>query len=165
MEEKLCESLLLAVESYGRKLQNFANLLSPIMDVAEKIQNELGDINLKFGKLGAMGLYSAQLCVNATTRDFHTEFDQGPTLTSVPNQNLEDGPRYIFLFYINTTATLQLPMTAKMSFIFSAGLLTHRQENDSDSNQLFINLASFCNKKLYHHMKKTFKRVLDSKQK
>ena len=87
------------------------------MDVGQLIQKEIGDVNLCFGKLGDIFLYTAQVCINATTRDFHTEFDQGPTLICVPNQRLKDGIDYKFCFLINEETIIQLPMTMNLSFL------------------------------------------------
>ena len=54
------------------------------MDVAEGLQEEYGEINMRSGKMGEFGHYAAQVCVTASMCDFHTELDQGPTLICVP---------------------------------------------------------------------------------
>ena len=118
MEDKLVDSLLSAITSQSQGLPNCSNFLSPTMDVGQRIQKEIGDVNLCFGKLGEIGLYAAQVCINATTRDFHTKFDQGPTLICVPNQILRDGIDYKFCFLINEETIIQLPMTMNLSFYF-----------------------------------------------
>ena len=68
------------------------------MDVAEQTQNEYGNIYLTYGKLGKIGLYAAQVCVNALTRNFHTEFDQGPTMIYVPTQQDHKSKNSTFVF-------------------------------------------------------------------
>ena len=88
------------------------------MDVGQRIQKEIGDVNIRFGKLGEIGLYAAQVCINATTRDFHTEFDQGLTLIYVPYQILRDGIDYKFCFLINEETIIQLHMTMNLSFFY-----------------------------------------------
>ena len=76
LEEKLQASLQRAVSSQSHLFLHCSNFLSPVMDVANRMQDDHGDINLSSGKLEGTGLYSAQVCINATTRDFRTEFDQ-----------------------------------------------------------------------------------------
>ena len=163
VEEKLKTSLESAVDSQSNLFLHCSNFLSPVMDVAEKMQEEHGDINLNFDKFGDIGLYAAQVCVNATTRDYHTEFDQGPTLIYVPAQKKTVRNQYKFSFRINEKLEIQLKMIEHLSFIFSAALLTHRQECDGNEDHIFFNLASFCNKKLFSHMKKSFDRVINEK--
>ena len=85
IEEKMSVILEHAVLSQSELFHHCSNMLSPVMDVAEGLQDEYGDINVQPGRLGDLGLYSAQTCVNAFTHDFHTEFDQGPTLICVPD--------------------------------------------------------------------------------
>ena len=70
------------------------NYLLPVMDVAGEMQKEYGDINLRFSTFGDIGLYAAQVCANAITQQFHIEFDQGPTMIFVPQQNNMDRKIY-----------------------------------------------------------------------
>ena len=97
------------------------------MDVAERIQDEYRDINLRSGKMGEIGLYAAQVCINATTREFHTDFDQGPTLMCVPDQKYHETNNYKFCFHINDENFIQLNIIPNLNFIFSTAMLTHRK--------------------------------------
>ena len=154
LEDKLQATLQNAVECHSRLFLHCSNYLSPVMDVAYQMQDGHGDINLTSGKMSEIGQYSAQVCINATTRDYHTEFDQGPTLIYVPNQTFDDQNKYNFCFRINNKRVIKLKMIPNLSFVFSAAMLNHRQECEETGNNLFINLASFCNKKLFCHMKR-----------
>ena len=60
--------------------------MSPVMDVAGTMQEEYGNINLDYGKFGNIGLITAQVFVDATTRKFHTKFNQVPTFITIPDQ-------------------------------------------------------------------------------
>ena len=90
LKDKLQASLQNAVYSQSWLFLHCSNFLSPVMDVADGMQDEYGDINLTSGKMGRIGLYSAQVCINAKTQYFQTEFDQGPTLICAPNQTYDE---------------------------------------------------------------------------
>ena len=163
VEDKLITSLEEAVLSHSRLLFNTSNLLSPLMDVAEHMQHEYGNINLRYGKLGEVGLYLAQVCVNASTRDFHTEFDQGPTMICVPLQQDHKSKKFNFCFSLNKGTIIQLKMNPRLCFVFSANFLNHRQECEATGTTPFFNFASYCNKKLFCHVKKSFDRIRNNK--
>ena len=75
--------------------------MSPVIDVARIVQEEYGNINLDYGKFGNIGLFAAQVCVDATTRKLHTKFDQGPTLITISDQQYSKENRYKFSFLVN----------------------------------------------------------------
>ena len=87
------------------------------MDGAGKKQIDHGDV--KCGK-PEMGLYVAQVCVNASTRDFHTEFDQGPTMICVPAQQDHKSNKLNFCFCVNDKMIIQRKMIPSLSFFFLA---------------------------------------------
>ena len=95
------------------------------MDVAEHMQHQYGNINMTFGKMGEVGLYAAQVCVNASTRDFHTEFDQGPTMICVPAQDDHKSNQFNFCVCVNDGMIIQLKMNPGLCIFFSATFLTH----------------------------------------
>ena len=108
------------------------------MDVAEHMQHQYGNINMTFGKMGEVGLYAAQVCVNASTRDFHTEFDQGPTMICVPAQEDHKSNQFNFCFCVNDSMIIQLKMNPGLCFFFSAAFLTHRQEYEAAGSTPFL---------------------------
>ena len=163
IEEKLSVTLEQAVLLQSELFHHCSNMLSPVMDVAEGLQDEYGDINVQSGRLSDFGLYSAQTCVNAFTRDFHTEFDQGPTLICVPDQKEDKMNKYNFCFHIISDTIIQITMTQKLIFVFSAFFLTHRQECKTAGTTPFVNICSFCNKKLFSHVRKSYAQVKGSK--
>ena len=71
-ENKLKSSLEASVHAQSQLFLHCSNCLSPFMDVAGIMQENYGDINLRFGTLGEIVLYAAQVCVNASTQQFHT---------------------------------------------------------------------------------------------
>ena len=77
--------------------------------------------------MGYFFLYAAQTCVNDFTQDFHTEFDQGPTLICMTDQKEDKMSKYIFCFHLNSDTIIQLKMNPRLVFVFSAALLTHCQ--------------------------------------
>ena len=75
-----------AVHSFGRYMRNIKNLLSPVVDTAYKLQNEWGDINIRKVKTSTNGLWTTQVCVDASTKIKHTKNDCTYTVISVPKQ-------------------------------------------------------------------------------
>ena len=106
--------------------------------------------------------------MEASTGEFHTEKDCTYTLISIPTQNTitkkSAGNNYHFLFCLSNKIQLNIPLYPGISFIFSAAFLTHRQHineyDKSNENERFFNVASYGNKRLYHHIKKSFNKSL-----
>ena len=98
MEYKLLKSLQDVVREQSRDFLYSCNFLSPTAHIANHLQSKLGHININYNKFTSIGLYAAQVCVNATTQQFHTELDQGPTLIYVPNQDDASTNKYNFNF-------------------------------------------------------------------
>ena len=84
MDEKLVRTLTQGVLNQSKQFVNFANLLSPVADISYQMQENVGYINIDYSFLSKVGLYADHVCVNAQTKYFHTEFDQGPTFIAVP---------------------------------------------------------------------------------
>ena len=133
--------------------------MSPVADVAYRMQETLGNINIDYSLLSNFRLYAAQVCINAETKYFHTEMDQGPTFIAVPFQERVRENRFNFIFRINNTKHIQLRMIPGTSFLFSGCLLTHRQECEKNGKTNFFNVASFCNKRLFDHIRQSFMRM------
>ena len=75
-----------AVKSFGKYLRHINSLLSPVIDVAYKLQEELGSINLKNVSTSKSGLWVSQACIDASTKVQHTENDCIYTIISMPKQ-------------------------------------------------------------------------------
>ena len=136
------------------------NWTSASIDAAYELQNDYGDINIDASDFLKLGTPQLQICINATTNEYHTEFDQSFTLIGVPRQESKCGGVYDFSFLINDHFEIKIPMKIGVNFMFSALFLTHRQEtNQKDLPEHFINFASFLNKKLFSHIRKSFHRV------
>ena len=100
----------------------------------------------------------------------HVEEDVTYTSIVVPEQNSKlqkfHGNKYEFLFMLNETNIIALPMIENVSFIFSGIFLVHCQngnESKKKDESVFINLSSYGNKKLFNHMRKSFFRNLIEK--
>ena len=111
---------------------NLSELIAPILNVAYVKQIDDGDVNFNLSKTSKDGLWQSELCVNALTRDFHTEKDATYTLISVPQQDFDDKTRkkpstIFFLFNLNENTTIGIKMSQSSSFIFNGTMLTHRQ--------------------------------------
>ena len=147
--------------------------IAPILNVAYSKQEQDGDVNFKIATTSKNGLWQSKLCVDAITRDFHTEKDITYTFISVPFQQQNNSkkskpkPTY-FLFKINETKTIGFKLFQKSTFIFNGTTLTHRQfsedgyENEDDRNTIghFYNIACYGNQRLYNHLRKSFRRQL-----
>ena len=97
------------------------------------------------------------------TEELHTEDDVTYTVIDVPLQGKsKTGTKYHFLFQFNNKYNLSLPMTPGTSIIFSGKLLSHRQSCNvykPTDDELFFNFGAYGNKKLYNHIKQSFKRM------
>ena len=159
MEEQLIGSMDIALQNLSTICYNVYNWIAPVVDVAYNLQKDYGDINIKDSVLFKLGVPQAQICVNATTSEFHTEYDQSLTYICVPKQKMNGKNWYEFLFKINASTVLSLPMSVGLNLLFSATFLTHRQHCNNQNGHIFLNFASFSNKKLLRHMINSFKRM------
>ena len=159
LEKQLINSIGIALQYLSTICYNVCNWIAPVVDVAYNLQKDNGDINIKNSDLFQLGVPQAQICVNATTSEFHTEYDQSLTYICVPKQKMIEKNCYEFLFKIDTSTVLSLPMSVGLNLLFSATFLTHRQHSNYKNKHTFINFASFSNKKLLRHMIKSFTRI------
>ena len=146
-------------------LPNIRSILAPVLEVAFSIQ-ELGGkvLNLKESQASTNGCYQSSICVNAETQEYHTEHDCTYTLISVPNQSKskEETMRYDFLFDLTPKQVINIPLNAGVTFMFSGLFLKHRQnksEEVSTKDNTFFNIASYGNKRLFYHIRKTLNRT------
>ena len=67
-------------------MQHINSLVSPVLDVAYKLQEELGTINLEKVSTSKSRLWVSQSCIGASTTVMHTEDDCTHTIISIPKQ-------------------------------------------------------------------------------
>jgi len=140
------------------------SILAPVLDTTYDIQTDHKDINFKQTISSSIGCWQSSICVNAETKELHTEQDVTYTLISVPNQvkSKESLVRYDFLFSLTETQSIAIHLTPGVSFMFSGFFLKHRQNKSKDilsTDNTFFNLASYGNKQLFHHIRKTINRT------
>ena len=163
----------IAVSNLKKYFVNISGLIAPILKVAYYKQEKAGNINLKEVPSSQYGLWQSELCVNAVTRDFHTERDVSYTLISVPfqvydNEQKQQPKNTFFLFKLSENLTIGFKMVPKTSFIFNGNMLTHRQFSEDGYEDLskrkninnYYNIACYGNERLYNHMRKSFRREL-----
>ena len=74
--EKLCAcNLHKLIETIGGAVCNITKLISPVLDVAFKIQSSIGSVNLKEVATTSSGMLRSSIYVNAKTSIYHTESD------------------------------------------------------------------------------------------
>ena len=101
--------------------------------------------------------------MNAQTQKKHTKQDQSYTVITMPQQqNLQwnKGHAANFELCINSKRTIFVRMIPNTSFIYSGHLLTHRQQlaKKGNDNTSFLNIATYCSKRLFDNMSKSFER-------
>ena len=110
-------------------IPNLAKLVSPIIDTAYDIQDDVGDINLKKGLASHNGLWQTCICDTCHTMELRTECDCTYTIITVPLQgddkiNIQE---YYFILELAHGKTIGLKMDISVDFIFSGRFLVHRQ--------------------------------------
>ena len=61
-----------AVNSFSRHLRHIQSLLSPVIDTSYSLQAEWGNINLEKVETSPSGLWTTQVCIDASTAIHHT---------------------------------------------------------------------------------------------
>ena len=103
------------------------------------------------------------MCVNAVTKTFHTENYCTSTVIVVPDQSCQTNKdrEFQFVFQLQKYMNVSFKLKYGISFIFSGKLLTHRQQCTlpcEGNNDVFFNIASYGNNRLYNHIKYSFNR-------
>jgi len=113
------------------------------------------------------GYVNSHLCLNAETREFHTECDSSYTIISVPSQlsrSNEKGEfnKGHFEMKINEKKILVIPMSVGTTFTYSGFMLSHRQQIYRGNNSVrpFVNIVSYNSKRLFNNMMESFRRYL-----
>ena len=169
-ENDCANELEKAILSLKRIIANISNLICPILKAGFDLQTEQGQINFKKVFTSDLGLWQSSICVNAITKEFHTEKDVTYTLITVPSQerllSKHNGRETYFLFEINSDNCLGFEMKSGISFLFSGTMLTHKQFSidgymdykDREKIDPYYNIASYGNEKLFRHMRISFSR-------
>ena len=162
-EERVANEIGRATQDIYRVLPKITQIISPIVSTAYEMQASKKDINIKEGYASKSGCWQTSICVNATTGKFHSENDCTYTLISVPKQTTttKEGNiyNYHFLFSLTSKKKLNIPLYPGISFVFSAAFLSHRQHRNQLTNSMdesFFNVASYGNKRLFNHIKKSY---------
>ena len=74
--ENLCAcNLHELIETIGGAVCNITKFISPVLDVAFKMQSNIGSVNLKEVATTSSGMWQSSIYVNAKTSIYHTESD------------------------------------------------------------------------------------------
>ena len=125
IENSSANEIEIAVKGLSQVNYNVHMLISLVVNVAFNMQGIHGDINLKSVKTTSSSLWQSKVCINASTKNWHTENNISYTLVSVPKQDCTKDD--IFFFQLNEKQRIGIPMRAGISLISSMKFLTHRQ--------------------------------------
>ena len=87
IEDMITVEMNLAKLTLSKIVQQVERLILPALDVAHDMQRQYSDINLKLRGQSCDNMWSTNVCINATTEEYHTEKDTSYTLITVPLQN------------------------------------------------------------------------------
>jgi len=162
-EKSAAQEISRSIKDFKLFLPKVNSIISPVIDASFDLQCSGNDINIKEGYASKDGCWQMSLCVDAKTDEFHNESDCTYTLISIPRQsyltNNSTCNRYHFLFQLTGRKNLNVPLYPGTSVLFSGMYLTHRQHHIADtssSTNVFFNVASYGNKRLFNHIKKSF---------
>ena len=152
--------LISAINKMKKILPILPSVVAPVIRVAHELQSTVGDINIQKPYGTNVGVWQSSLSVNAVTKVMHTWDDVTYSTISVPLQEVHSTERkYHFMFQLNHKNIMSLPLIEGTTLLFSGKLLTHRQSCnafESTDDELFFNFASYGNKKLHNHIRKSF---------
>jgi hypothetical protein len=160
-EQCCADELGRSVKDLSTILPNISSILSPVVQVAFNTQLTGGkDLNLRETLASNDGCFQSSICVNAETKDYHVEHDCTYTLISIPKQRKpkNSGVDYDFLFKLTDKQSLNIDLKAGVSIMFSGLFLKHRQNKSHEppiDEEPFFNMASYGNKRLFYHLRKT----------
>ena len=163
-ERSCADEIERSVKDLNIFVPNIRSILAPVLDTTFYIQTDFKDINLRENLGSINGCWQSSICVNAETQEYHTEHDCTYTLISIPNQSKskESKMKYDFLFNLTDKQSINIHLKPGVSFMFSGLFLKHRQNKSntiSNSDEPFFNIASYGNKRLFHHLRKTINRI------
>lgn len=115
----------------------------------------LNDIKSLSGR--SLGMLSAYINIDASTKILHTERDLTYTWISVPKQDNVHEMGINFQFCLTRDLSLFLKMSPLTSFAYSGHFVTHRQNHDGGKD--FINISSYGNQRLFFNARKSISRL------
>ena len=166
IENKCATELCKGIKSLKGYTKNITELISPMLDVSYSMQKKYGDINFTDVPTSKSGMWQSQVCVNASTSILHTENDCTYTCIYVPQQEFKPSKKQkkenMFIFSLNKSTNITILLENGCSFLFSGTFLAHRQNFTTDikDGDYFYNLASYGNKRLFSHLRQSFKREI-----
>ena len=177
LEIKMFRFLLQSMDYLSNCLPGFSDIVASSMEQLQHMMNIDGDDNSEEEFLAMeKGMLNVHLCVNASTKEFHTKPDATMTIISVPPQCHDTNTtadnyashRYNskygqsipqFQFALAKDETLIIPLKQYTTIAYSGYLLNHRQiYKHAGEKTDFINIASYGNKRLFHNIIKSYKR-------
>ena len=165
-EKLTADEISRCVNDFKTFIPNIKSIIAPVLDVSYDLQSLGKDLNIKEGYASKDGCWQTSLCADAITGEYHNEQDCTYTLITIPQQEGIDLNKtsdvYNFLFHLTGRKYMNIPLYPGISLLFSGAFLTHRQhriENKPLKNQPFFNIASYGNKRLFNHIKKSFNKT------
>ena len=150
------------IKDLTRVLPFIKKVISPVLESANHLQSTIGNVNLKQVPSSKYGCWQTSICVNAQTQEYHNESDCTYTIITIPKQRKNQSVSFDFLFMLSDKQYINIPLTEGVSFIFSGMFLTHRQNKYTIDDSIrgdFFNIASYGNKRLFSHLRKSFKKL------
>lgn len=121
---------------------------------------------------------SSNVCIDAGTKQYHTEIDTSMTLIHRPyfqscchRKCSQHRTTFNFKVPINSSEELKIPLVDGCVILFSGYLLKHRQQNvvhektnafNHNCKTEFINISCYSNGRFANNMTKTSERVFDN---
>ena len=146
------------IENLSRHIPNIKHLISPVLDVAFKMQSERSDVNVKEVELSDIGIWKTAVSVNAYTEELRIEDDCTSTIIHVPKQQ-----KYLkcnsfhFQFALDEKYNVAIHLKECTTIMFCAKLLMHRQTSNTKSTECkFVNFGCYGNRQLFNHIRRTF---------
>ena len=110
--------------NYVPLIQNF---IAPIFNLAEQLQEQIGNINIKKDEYSKFGIWKTVFCLNDQTQSMHTKNDCSYNVITVPKQ---DEPslqsQTNFHLKLNNEHSIFLEMNHPITFMFSGKNLSHQ---------------------------------------
>ena len=104
-------------------LPNIKDILAPVLQTSFSTQIDGKDLSFKETLAANDGCWQSSLCVNAETKEYHTEKDCTYTLISILNQSIikskESSMKYDFLFNLTNIQLINIPLEPGVTFMFS----------------------------------------------
>lgn len=112
----------------------------------------------------SLNITALNICVNASTKKYHTEDDQTYTLIIKPHQECSS-KRGAFMYKVNNQRKLWTSMNEPIATLFNARLTVHRQKlTHRNRHSLFWNIGCYSNRRFDQHtcalLRKEFHKIL-----